>query len=72
MEKTFRIGSYRKDRKLLVISTVGDRKDLLNTVCCNCETGYVRETGMGSVLIPIYAKVGIVAHLEKMGWRMEK
>ena len=70
MEKTFRFGSYRNDRKLSVFSTAGDKKDLLNTLCCNCETGYVRETGTGSVLIPAYASQAVAKHLIKMGWAM--
>ncbi len=67
MEKRFNCDNYRKDASLVVFSS-NDNKGLLGAICCNPFTGYVKQTSLGSVLVPKNTVKKIEKYLTENGW----
>lgn len=66
MEKTFTTFANRKDASLVGFRAA-DNKALLNEICTNSATGYIRE-GFNCVNVPTFAADAVRAHLVKYGW----
>lgn len=68
MTKTFRMFENRLDRSLIGFSAE-DNAALLNAICCNSATGYVRQlVPGGAVSVPKHAAEKVAAHLANIGW----
>jgi len=55
--------------KALTAFAADDNADLLNAICTNPTTGYVRQLKPGGpVSVPNHAADAVAEHLEKRGW----
>ena len=66
MAKTFTTFQSRKDANLTGFRA-DDNKALLDAICCNSVTGYVRE-GFNCTLVPTHAAAGVTKSLASYGW----
>ena len=66
MTKTFRFFPSRKDQNLMGFAG-SDAAALLQTICTNSATGYVRQSGE-YVMVPRHQAEKVAAHLEAQGW----
>ena len=66
MTKTFKTFTSRKDPSLTGFSA-DDNKALLDAICGNAATGYVRAS-FNCTLVPNHAAAAVKAHLIASGW----
>ena len=68
--KTYSRFINRFDRALVCFraTEAANQHDLLALVCTNGVTGYVRDTGKGSVAVPAHAADKIEAMIATRGW----
>jgi hypothetical protein len=66
MTTTFKMFNSRKDASLVGFSSE-NAKGLLDAICTNSETGYVKATTSGAT-VPAHSAEAVKAHLVKQGW----